>query len=258
MSRLQSQVEQLSAALKQVEGAVRNLNGSPPAMSTDLPSAHDLLQCSARSPKSCMRRQSIPTQPLFIGPTSSAYNFNVANNSLQMMGIQPTALDSSIVPESGITSRCESLEPLVQTEAQGDDPLLGIDINEIYRTLAVYKEELDPFYAFIPLEEVIERVPLIHEHVQHRHEGGCPCGNDNQYCSVDEKDINVLKLMVASALVLEGYGKSILAQRLVDSVDSAFNADARRVGIDLKGLQVFTMMVRTSSNPCFPIHDTAK
>jgi hypothetical protein len=49
--------------------------------------------------------------------------------------------------------------------------------------------------------------------------------------------------MVASALVLEGGGQSILGQELVDSVEATVNRSVHNVEIDLRELQILTMTV---------------
>lgn len=49
--------------------------------------------------------------------------------------------------------------------------------------------------------------------------------------------------MVATAFILEPGGKTKISQQLIDTVECTFGSRARDVQVDMKGLQILTMMV---------------
>lgn len=236
MQQLRAQVDKLSTDFQQMRQAWQPLPTAPG-------SGQDQVKESSHNPYYNAPRLTAPTQPQFIGPTSSAYNFNVANNTLKMMGIQPQGSNITSNVETAIPSRNNSPELLGPSEFPATDLLLSMEIEEIYSLLEIYREELDPVYPFIALDETVISVPLIYEHLQQRHMSS-PIGRaDSRCCGVNSQDVKVLKLMVSSALVLKNHGESNFAHRLVESVDNGLSTGIRGVEVDLQGLRIFTLMV---------------
>jgi hypothetical protein len=229
-------VEKLSTTVSQIGEAQRRLNGPSRA-------AQEVILGKAPGPRHICTLKASPTQPQFIGPTSSAYNFTMANNTLRMMGIQPNEQDSSSTADSALPSRCPSPQLPTDSDLLIKDPLLSIGLSETYRVLQVYKEEFNPLYPFLPMDEIHALIPSIYERINQEPESGCVCNADNQDAVVSTKDIKVLKMVIASSLVLEACGKSSLAQRLVDSVEGGIARGARQVEVDLQELQILTMIV---------------
>jgi len=243
MRVLQEQVSQMSATLEQVQGDVHGLSSAVDAgrgrsiETRGLPSP-TTRTASFRCPLTRV------TQPHFVGPTSSAYSFNVAHSTLNMMGISADDHDARL--DSTLPSRRESAEPPVRVEEDktANDALLAIDLSEIYHHLDVYRKELMPIYPFINFEEISARVPEIHEYLQKEPaRDAADNGRVDPLCSNNKKEGNDIKLMVASALVLEGGGQSILGQELVDSVEATVNRSVHNVEVDLRELQILTMTV---------------
>ncbi|KAL2068427.1 hypothetical protein VTL71DRAFT_16525 [Oculimacula yallundae] len=183
-----------------------------------------------------------PTQPRFIGPTSTDFNFQVANNTLKMMGIQNEIEDSSCVP-STTASRDPTPEPTSLVEASNNDPLCSIELDEIHRLLELYEQEIHPVYPFVPLQEIVQLVPSVYEHLKHQNENTARLGGNptNQCCTIMTYDVQALKLVVSCALVTEGRGRSYSSQVLVNSVDSILSTNLRAVKIDVQELRVFTL-----------------
>ncbi|KAG9229952.1 fungal-specific transcription factor domain-containing protein [Amylocarpus encephaloides] len=241
MQLLQEQVRQMSETLEQVQGDFHGLSSAVDAgrgrsMETRGRPSPTTRTASLRGPLTRV------TQPHFVGPTSSAYSFNVAHSTLNMMGISADDHDARL--DSTLPSLRERAESPVRVEEDktANDALLAIDLSEIYRHLDVYREELMPVYPFIHFEVISARVPEIHEYLQKEPaRDAADQGRVDPRCSNNKKDGNVIKLMVASALVLEGGGQSILGQELVDSVEATVNRSVRSAEIDLRELQILTM-----------------
>lgn len=237
---LKAQVNQLSLSLELVQSQLNSQNVLLEG-NTGTPVDARIVPSLTKIPVSNVRHSTTVTQPHFVGPTSSAFNFNVANSTLQSMGIQTAERESR--PEAALPSRCESVEPSAQDELLIRDPLLSIEINEIYRTLELYKEEILPIYPFVSVDELIGRVPQICEYL---HKAPISNLTNHRYqdpTADDRKDSKLIKMMIATTLMLESGGKSTLSRQLVDSVDAAPNRSVREVDVDLKELQVFTLTV---------------
>lgn len=187
-----------------------------------------------------------PKLPKFVGPTSSAFSFGVAKSSLESMGLQTEVMNAtgaidSLAPTPRESPKPEELEKILSHPV---DALNSFTHDEVYRLLEVYKEELFPIYPFIQVEKIAELVPSIlrmydkSERVLGLSTGKIP-GTD-----FDEKDIRIFKMMLASALVIEGLGQSDLGLQLFESVEYAMSRNSRAAEVDLKELQVLASMVR--------------
>ncbi|KAE9372603.1 hypothetical protein N431DRAFT_439683 [Stipitochalara longipes BDJ] len=240
LNMLQEQVNQLSATLKQVQGNVYTRNS---AADTNVGRSVDAQGSSpaTKQKPSTGRRLTEATKPHFVGHTSSAYSFHVANSTLQSMGIRADEHDSRL--DSTLPSRRQSVEPplTVEEDKPTPDALLTLNLGEIYRTLEVYREELDPIYPFINYEIIIARVPQIYEYLQRALPQTSSEKSQHDPFSIDRTDGNIIKLMVASALVLESGGQSMLGQELVDNVEAPLTNSVRKVEIGLRELQILTM-----------------
>jgi hypothetical protein len=235
VSDLRSNLQRLSASVKEIDSIQREAKGPP---STD----HEKTQPAISSPVSSYHKGKTPTQPQFIGPTNSNYNFKMANNTLKQMGIPPNEPDLSEIVDSALPSRYQSPEPHTRGNIPVQNPLLTIETQEIYHAIEVYKEDIHPIYPFLPLEETRKTLPAILNYLD-RGTNLDTGDRDHHYNSVGQKDVKILKMIVASVLVLQGGGNSMLAQRLVDSVECASSTSPRLVEIDVQELQVLTMIV---------------
>ncbi|KAK0113956.1 hypothetical protein ONS96_014805 [Cadophora gregata f. sp. sojae] len=183
------------------------------------------------------KANSAPTRPQFIGPTSSDFSFNLANSALSRLGIEAPNGDARL--DSAVTSRRTSPEPTSRDPTTNPklDPLLTLGFEESKRMLDVYEEELHPIYPFIDIDNVRIRAPTLYRELEARCSGG-EVAQDSRSRSIDTM---VFKLVVATALVVDGAGKSKLGEQLLGSIDAALDRSIRGIGINLKQLQLFTL-----------------
>ncbi|KAL5323072.1 hypothetical protein ACEPPN_007600 [Leptodophora sp. 'Broadleaf-Isolate-01'] len=242
---LEAQVQQLQNVIEDIKiqvsksalggsGSGHAHNGQPSTNENDTSTASR--RQHARVSSSQIKGDSAPTRPQFHGPTSSDFSFSVANSALSRLGIETMNPGSRI--QSAVTSRRTSPEPTSRDPGSHSDldPLLALGLPEVKRALDVYEEELHPVYPFIDVDDVRERAAEMY------HELEVACSADGPEGSrICGAGIMVMKMMVATALVVEGAGKSVIGQALLGSVDAALDKSVKGFGIDMKQLQLFTL-----------------
>jgi hypothetical protein len=199
------------------------------------------------------------TNPQFIGPTSSTFGFNIANSTLNSMGLQGDLADGDgPANDSALPTRCNTPESPCSC-SRPLDLLCSIPISKVLWLLQVYKDEVAAVYPFIDMSEYIGKAHLLYGSLRDAPNQNPP-DNCNKLSAVDNKDVRLVNMMVATALVLEGLGQSTLGQQLVDSVACTIGRSAREADIDFKELQILTILVRclVSVHPIPLVEDGAK
>ncbi|GAP84428.2 putative fungal specific transcription factor domain-containing protein [Rosellinia necatrix] len=192
-------------------------------------------------PATTNSRQHEPQQPLFVGHTRSAFNLDVAKTSLSKMGISPDAID----PISGLPSLAPSpREPSPESDPHTNltpdplpakDPLLTIALPEVCRLLAVFHEEIESLYPFVNSDTLVTVARTKTERL------AMQMGFMGSDLSED-RDINILKIAVAIAVVVEAKGRNSLSSKLVDSTDKRAAQVTRSLDVDLRDLQWLTLL----------------
>lgn len=184
--------------------------------------------------------------PRFHGPTSSAFNFDVAKSSLQNMGITPTEegtpddLNTAHVSPAGSPSA--NLGQLLPTTHPTKDPIWTIPREEAMRLCKVYEEEVGIMYPVVDITKVISQANLLYTFMEAATrtgfaQRGFP-GSDGLY---DESSI-ILKLILATTLVVEGSGQSELGQRLYLDVKPSIESKLWE-SHTIKTIQLFAIVV---------------
>jgi hypothetical protein len=218
ISSLQQQVDSLFANLN----SLRQHLSAPDASIGSAYSANEnrVLVTNQESLPSSSPTRSRKGLPRFHGPTSSAYGFDVANSTLQTMGItQEPPLDGSGIPsDRTATASPQSIIPTHPSK----DPLWSISRDEAIRLCRVYEEEIGIMYPLFEIIGIIEHVNLLWTFLEAASRSGIRqmAGAD----SIDDDDTNLMKMILAAALILEGNGQSDLGQRLFESLKPAVTA----------------------------------
>jgi hypothetical protein len=179
-------------------------------------------------------------QPHFVGPTRSAFSLRIAESSLTRMGIGSSEVPPPSAPESRTGSPGPSLPepPPAAPSESGPDPLLSFPAAEIVRLLDVFQEEVESVYPFIETSELAPNFTQILDIVY----GPQTDTTSPQVRKSRQKDLRIIKVAVATAIVIEAHGRNDDSARLVDSVESEISV-ASRVDVDLKEVQLNTMLV---------------
>ncbi|OIW24790.1 hypothetical protein CONLIGDRAFT_106772 [Coniochaeta ligniaria NRRL 30616] len=239
LSLLQQQVASLASSMREL---------TQPAFHARADSAPLVLPQQQASPvySTITRRErsSGPREPQFVGPTRSAFSFRIAETSLSRMGVAADLGPPPSAPESAAGSPrrpCSELDPGLGSallRADSDfDPLLSFSPHEILRLLDVFQEEVDSVYPFLQINELAANIPQILDFVRHP-EAGTSQPHINE---ARQKDAHILKVAIATAIVIEAHGRNAQSTELVDSVESRSNMISR-VNVDLKEVQTAMML----------------
>ncbi|KAF4340157.1 hypothetical protein FBEOM_5854 [Fusarium beomiforme] len=168
-----------------------------------------------------------PREPQFVGPTRSAYSFQIAENSLTGMGIeQHNATGTSTPAESP-----SETEPVAESEhlspgIEDAEILPSLGIAEVQRLLDVYNEEIQSVYPFIDVNELSVKAVSV---LQNPAESTL-------------KDIQAIKLAVATSVAIEAQGLNNISKRLIDDVEPVICRVSGEAFIDLQELQLMIML----------------
>ena len=177
----------------------------------------------------------------FRGPTSSAFNFDVATSSLQSMGI--TTPEFNALEGSSAVSTPPVQAPKSQLSVHPSrDPLWAIEREEAVRLCRVYGEETGVMYPMLDIDKVIARVNLLFDFLESAVRTGLQNYAVPGRDAFHDEDTNILKMVLATASIVEGNGESDLGAKLFASVQDA--CQSRLWGpVSIKGLILLVLVV---------------
>ncbi|CZS77828.1 unnamed protein product [Fusarium graminearum] len=219
VAALQNQVSALTTALQDVSQRLPQL--TDPSTTTSVSHGNG---STYRQELRNVRNE--PREPQFVGPMRSAYSFQIAENSLSGMGIERrpgTAASLSVSPSESMPDvECErgSLPP------RDIDVLPSLGAVEIQRLLELYREEIVTVYPFLEVDDLSRIVTSVLESPE-----------ENTL-----KEIQAIKLVVATALAVEAHGQNNLSKRLIDEVEPVICSVSGEAFIDILELQLMIML----------------
>ncbi|PTD13435.1 hypothetical protein HYE67_010117 [Fusarium culmorum] len=219
VAALQNQVSALTTALQDVSQRLPQL--TDPSTTTSVSHGNG---STYRQELRNVRNE--PREPQFVGPMRSAYSFQIAENSLSGMGIERrpgTAASLSASPSESIPdvgSERGSLPP------RDIDVLPSLGAVEIQRLLELYREEIVTVYPFLEVDDLSRIVTSVLESPE-----------ENTL-----KEIQAIKLVVATALAVEAHGQNNLSKRLIDEVEPVICSVSGEAFIDILELQLMVML----------------
>lgn len=126
---------------------------------------------------------------------------------------------------------------------QEKDPIWSMNKDEALRLCRVYDEEMGSLYPVIDIDKVTRHATLLFTFVDALARNNKMMFIGPGYDSMQDEETDVLKIVMATAMVVEGTGSSELGKRLIKSVSNT--ADSRLMGnVNLKDIQVLTLIVR--------------
>lgn len=252
VAHIQSLQEQINNLWSHIDALQRNGPGFPPPPNS-APDAYPIHPALAQTdPPGSYRNamspsQSRGSQPPFQGPTSSAFSFDVARSSLQTMGITGSELQDEGGYNNGETTPRGSPRQLRAPLApmmihSNKDPLWKIGKEEAIRLCRVYEEEMGIMYPMLDMDKTITQANMLFSFT----ESAAKSGLMNPYMPGPDKlannDVDILKMVLATALVVQGEGQSDLGREMYESCREAF--ESRLSGpVEIKGLILLVLVV---------------
>ncbi|KAF2808499.1 uncharacterized protein BDZ99DRAFT_572355 [Mytilinidion resinicola] len=228
ISSLQEQVDQLFANISSLRTQVStspNTEGTP-FTGHDHGRSMSMSQNSGYISSSGHKRtHSHARHPQFHGPTSSQFSLGIAKSSLQTMGIfPPGGIDEEIgtqdqTPAASPPPLGSSGLPRAVLHAT-KDPIWSLSKEEATRLVNVWHEEMGMMYPFLDHEKISEYTGMLFTFIDAASRAGLMQSGKPGGDAIMDEQTSVLKLILASALVLEGYGKSELGQKLFQNVQT--------------------------------------
>ncbi|KAG9251442.1 uncharacterized protein F5Z01DRAFT_627569 [Emericellopsis atlantica] len=215
VDRLQEQVEWLNHTIKALQADSTRL---APIQDRPLPaiSPSPSYQSNTTSQPPQPQSQRLDPPPFvrygsFRGPTSMAYSLDVANNTIANMGYKG-------IEEGEDQSAPSTFDEVHVTtgDAGRTDPLLDYTKEEMIRLCRLHEEEIGIMYPVLDVQDVIAHASSLHAFIDlHRHQRSPLSFNDDKSLE--------LKMVMASALLVEEHGQSDKAVRLYESAENVLN-----------------------------------
>ncbi|OLN86246.1 putative transcriptional regulatory protein C530.05-like protein 7 [Colletotrichum chlorophyti] len=239
---LREQVATLTSSLRELTGKVAHINTRSPAGLTGQQHASPIYTSESN------RRPSEPREPQFVGPTRSAYSLRIAESSLSLVPVQERDASPASRSASPVASARAASEALDQQAAspgsQKDlDCLLTFEFDEILRLVDVYQEEVESVYPFTNMKDVSSNLQHILDYARNAQNPRPDPGVSGQdRPKIELKDVQLVKVAIATSIVMEAQGRNAISTKLIDDVEPVVCRVSGDAFIDLKELQIMTML----------------
>ncbi|KAI5299808.1 hypothetical protein KEM55_001655 [Ascosphaera atra] len=224
----------------------QSIASNRPSIAPDGSLSADKAHVAHSSPHSSSLRSESQQPPLkrprFHGPTSNAFNFDVARSSLQTMGITNPTDENIRPPEDDQTNtQLPSFPQLLSHPSK--DPLWTIGRPEVLRIMQAYAEQVHVMYPILDMKKAYNHANLLFNFIEAADRTGLAMrslpGADGLY----DDDTCILKLLLAASLLAEKNGESEMAGNLFSSVKDKVMEKIFEPA-DLKSLQLLFLTVR--------------
>jgi hypothetical protein len=244
LAALQDQVNHLYANLDALRGGggMAFPPSSERSMSVSQPPV-------AQSISPMNRYRTLPKHPSFRGPTSSAFSFDVAKNTLDNMGLQGLGVDEGMITQDATPIASPpplQSAPLDTNGKTSRDPIWSFSKEEMIRLCNVYEEEMGIMYPVVNIERMIIHGTNLYDFIDAALRTGI-FSADRQGKGVLDEQSCILKLVLACATLVEGSGQSEIAYRLFESVRDAADRTMHSEVIEIKSLPFLVLVVSLAS-----------
>lgn len=254
ISSLQDQVEQLFANLNSLRnqvdsqsvGSIGTPFGAPEYMR---PLSNVQTPVIPSSPLR-HRTKSFSKHPRFHGPTANAFSLGVAKSSLKTMGItgpedgdDEGAVTQDATPMGSPPLRHAMIQ---KTALHADkDPIWSLTKHEALRLVSVWHEEMGLMYPLLDIDKVSRHAEMLFSFVEAASRAGLMQGGLPGADAIEDESTSILKILLATALTLEGNGKSPLGEKLFDNIHKVLERTLSDP-VDLRSIQTLTLAVSFS------------
>ncbi|KAJ5103553.1 hypothetical protein N7532_004082 [Penicillium argentinense] len=222
LQALQWQIQNLSSRLIKLESASPQSAATP--KSSDASGMHRILNA--------------PKSPSYIGPTSAEFGLRRPLNSTRIDNEEHLADD---------TEMSATASPVVSGREDASFPgnAMTLGLADALRLVQVYEDSVGIMYPCVDLDSV--RVYL---REYYRSNGIDVISSTSESLAQDSpdqvwftaRDIQVLKIILATALLAESHGRSEFAAQLADSVEDRFAPRFKVAEVDMKEILIMTLL----------------
>ncbi|KAJ6116605.1 hypothetical protein N7512_006330 [Penicillium capsulatum] len=225
LETLRREMRTLSARLHQLE------SGSPAASSKPV--------TSAQAAGGLHRILNPPKSPSYVGPTSAEFGVGQPRDSLSHGDDNNPVGDEDDAYLSTAAETPAPLEPLEKLDT--GDPLKILGLDETLRLVQVYEDTVGVMYPCVDLASLRTFVvEAYHSQMDHAQEVDSAPTSDQDWFHA--RDIQVLKILLATALLVESHGRSERAAQLADSVEDRFASRLKIADVDMKEILILTLL----------------
>lgn len=229
LDTLREEMRTLSARLKEVESA-NYVASSRPTVSA--------------APSSLQRILNPPKSPSYVGPTSAEFGLDHPDDSLLYAlddGDKVHAQSFQGNPASPVAQSSAGSTPTEKSISQHSLQDLGLE--ETLRLVQVYEDTVGIMYPCVDLASLRTYV-VEYYHSQtstiDKSSARRPSRTDEDWFHA--RDIQVLNILLATALLVESHGQSERAAQLADSVEDRFASRLKVAQVDMKECLILTLL----------------
>lgn len=228
LSTVDRQIEALQREMRAMSARLRQLESASPSTTNNTYTAISTVSSSSTT-ASLHRIMNRPQSPSYVGPTSAEFGLTTRQR-------QPEDFDSG---DDLVSTAVQSPAPALGGDISSEDPLGCLGSAEALRLVDVYENTVGLMYPCVDLASV--RV-YIAEYFRDKDgmEPISPPTLDQEWFFA--RDIEVLKILLATALLAETHGRSEKAALLADSVEDRFATRLKVPEVDMKELLILTLL----------------
>ena len=172
---------------------------------------------------------------------NQAFNFGIANNSLEMMVASPEyRADDDTHNGLVLDPSLRAQEPQCPNSML-DDPMWLLKKDDALRLCKVYEDEVCSIYPILDAEAMIKRADSLLTFMESATRTGLVKSLSMEDSFMDEEN-NILRMVIATALAIDGNGDSELGRRLFESVKTKSGLRLWKP-VGLQGLTILVIMV---------------
>ncbi|KAL5354968.1 fungal-specific transcription factor domain protein [Aspergillus floccosus] len=220
---LQNEMRAMAARMRQLEAVATS-----PANTTGTVHTTTSTVSSSSANIGHQRIMNRPMSPTYVGPTSAEFGISARQK----------ASDDSDAEDFVSTTAASPVAPS-DTEAMAGDPLGCLDMEEALRLVTVYENTVGIMYPCVDLDSVRTYVKEYYRSGRQRGPVSPATINQDWFFA---RDVEVLKIILATALLAESHGRSERAALLADSVEDRFSERMKIPEVDMKELLILTLL----------------
>ncbi|KAJ5924094.1 hypothetical protein N7466_008281 [Penicillium verhagenii] len=186
-----------------------------------------------------------PKSPTYVGPTSAEFGLGRQDRIASTYSSRNGDFNDAEEEDFDLSTTAPSPAPSdEQLNEVSGDPIKALGLEEILRLIQVYEDTVGIMYPCVDLASL--RTYVVEYHHQYdpaidRVAGPAQKASDQDWFHA--RDVQVLKILLATALLVESHGRSERAAQLADSVEDHFASRLKVAEVDMKEILILTLLV---------------